>query len=87
VAVILLVALGLLATLGRAVFVLASPYAECRWCKNRKQCRLRQHGCLIHRRRCWRCGNTRLARRIGAYHVHKVKQSLQQAWDERGPDE
>ncbi len=69
-----------LATLGWGLFVLASPYRECRWC--------REGGRLARlpgpARRCWRCGNTRLTRRIGARLVHKVKLSLIQAWEERG---
>jgi hypothetical protein len=73
----------LLVIAGRAVFVLFRPYIDpCPWCKNRGKCR-HKHLCLIHRRRCWRCGNTRVARRIGAKQVHHVKLSLIQAWDER----
>jgi hypothetical protein len=63
----------LLAVVGRAVFVLASPYRECRWCRAGRR-----------RGGCWRCKGTKLTRRFGAYHVHKVKLSLIQAWDERG---
>lgn len=62
---------GLLAVLGWALFVLVSPYRPCRWCRG-------------HKGRCWRCKGRRLTRRLGAYHVHKVKLSLLQAWDERG---
>jgi hypothetical protein len=51
--------------------VLVKPYRTCRWCKKRRG------------RRCWRCKGTKLTRRLGAYHVHKVKLSLIQAWDER----
>ena len=80
-------ALVLLLVTGRAILLYFKPYIECPWCRNRKKCRLKQRGCLIHPRRCWRCKNTRLARRLGAYHVHKVKLSLLQAWAERGSDE
>jgi hypothetical protein len=34
--------------------------------------------------RCRRCKGAKLTRRLGAKHVHKVRLSLQQAWDERG---
>jgi hypothetical protein len=36
------------------------------------------------RRSCWRCRRAKLTRRLGAYHVHKVKLALIQAWEERG---
>lgn len=62
----------LLAVLARAVFVHFSPYRTCRWCRNRKR-----------GRRCWRCKGTKLTGRLGAKTVHKVKLSLQQAWEER----
>jgi len=64
-----LIAAGLLAILAWGIFVLFSPYRDCRWCRRRKG-------------RCWRCKGRRLTRRPGAYHVHKVKLSLLQAWDE-----
>jgi hypothetical protein len=63
---------------GWAVFVLLSPYRTCRWC--------RAGGWLARLpgpARCWRCHGRKLTRRLGAYHAHKVKLSLQQAWDER----
>ena len=66
-----LIAAGLLAILGWAVFAYFSPYRECRWCKGRKG-------------RCWRCKGSRRTRRPGAWAVHKVRLSLLQAWDERG---
>jgi hypothetical protein len=62
----------LLAVLGRAVFVFFSPYRTCRWCEGRRR-----------GRRCWRCHGTKQVRRIGAKHVHKVRMSLLQAWEER----
>jgi hypothetical protein len=71
--VIHLLAAGMLGILGWGIFVLISPYRTCRWCR-------RKTG---GRPRCWRCKGTRLTRRLGAYHVHKVKLSLIQAWDER----
>jgi hypothetical protein len=71
----------LLGVLGRAAFLYFSPYRECRWCRP-----ARMAGASPEKRRrgCWRCGGTKLTRRFGAYHVHKVKLSLLQAWDERG---
>ena len=66
------VAAFVLLAIARAVFVLVSPYRECRWCRGRPR-----------RRGCWRCRGQRLTRRFGAYHVHKVKLSLLQAWEER----
>jgi len=63
----------LLGVLGWAVFVHFSPCRPCRWCAGRRR-----------GRRCWRCKGSKLTRRIGAKHVHKVKLSLQQAWAERG---
>jgi hypothetical protein len=65
-------AAALTAILGWAVFVLVSPYRECRWCRDKPR-----------RRGCWRCKGTKLTRRFGAWPVHKVKLSLIQAWDER----
>lgn len=67
-----LIAAGLTFILARGIFVLVSPYRECRWCRGKPR-----------RRGCWRCNGKRLTRRFGAYHVHKVKLSLLQAWDER----
>lgn len=66
-------AVVLLAVLGRAVFVYFRPYRKCRWCQAFARLRLR----------CRRCKGTKLTRRLGAKHVHKVRLSLQQAWDER----
>lgn len=64
----------LLGVLGWAVFVYFSPYRKCRWCKPFARFRLR----------CPRCKGSRLTRRLGARHAHRVRLSLQQAWDERG---
>jgi hypothetical protein len=64
-------AAALTAILGWAVFVLVSPYRECRWCRNKPR-----------RHTCWRC-HERPVRRLGAKPVHKVKLSLIQAWEER----
>lgn len=66
-------ALVMLAILARAVFVYFAPYRECRWCRSRPR-----------GRRCWRCHGSRQTRRLGARMVHKVRLSLQQAWEERG---
>jgi len=70
-------ALVLLAILGRGLYVFIWPYRECRWCRNQH----RRRG-----RRCWRCKGTRLTRRWGAWHAHKIKDSLVRAWQERGAD-
>lgn len=85
-----LVALGLLAILGRGVFLHFAPYRKCRWCRpggfigGSIPARLIGHQPERRRKRsCWRCGDQRLTRRWGAYHVHKVKLSLIQAWEER----
>lgn len=56
-----------------AVFVYFSPYRRCRWC----------HAFAAVRLRCKRCRGAKLTRRLGARHVHRVKLSLRQAWDER----
>jgi hypothetical protein len=83
----------LVAIAGRAAFLHFWPYRPCRWCRpggllggslparlaGVKPARRRK-------RRCWRCRGTKLTRRWGAFHVHKVKLSLLQAWDERGSD-
>lgn len=78
---------------GRAVFLHFKPYRPCRWCRpggllgGSLPARLAGAGPGRRRkRRCWRCKGTKLTRRWGAFHVHKVKLSLLQAWDERGPD-
>jgi hypothetical protein len=83
----------LLLILGRAVYLHFRPYRECRWCRPggllSGSLPARAAGATPAKRRkrgCWRCKGTRLTRRWGAYHVHKVKLSLMQAWDERGPD-
>ena len=73
VAVLGLIAAGLLGVLGWGLFVYFRPYRTCRWCKNRKR-----------GRRCWRCKGTRMTRRLGAWHAHKVRDSLARAWQERG---
>ncbi len=66
-------AVVLLAVLGWAVLVYVSPYRKCRWCAVFARLRLR----------CRRCKGTKMTRRIGARHVHKVRLSLRQAWEER----
>jgi hypothetical protein len=75
-----LVAAVPLAVLGWGLLVLAKPYRECRWCRKRGWLsKVTRHG----KRRCFRCKGRKLTRRLGAYHVHKVKLSLIQAWEER----
>lgn len=85
-----LLAVILLATLGRAVFLYFCPYRQCRWCRpggligGSIPARLAGHEPRTRRpRRCWRCKGTRLTRRLGARHVHRVRLSLGQAWNER----
>ena len=63
----------LLGVLGWAAFVYFSPYRKCRWCRAFARLRLR----------CRRCKGAKLTRRLAAKQVHKVKLSLQQAWEER----
>jgi hypothetical protein len=70
--VIEVAAVILLAVAGRAAFVYFSPYRPCRWCRGPGR-----------KRRCWRCKGTRLTRRLGAGHAHKVRLSLRQAWEDR----
>jgi hypothetical protein len=85
-------AVVLLAILGRAAFMYFKPYRPCRWCRpggllgGSLPARLAGHKPKRRRRGCWRCKGRKLTRRWGAYHVHKVKLSLLQAWDERGSD-
>jgi hypothetical protein len=67
-----IVAVVLLAVLGRAVFVYLSPYRPCRWCAGRRV-----------GRRCWRCKGSKHTRRLGAKTAHKVRLSVRQAWEER----
>lgn len=78
---------------GRAAFAYFWPYRPCRWCRpggllgGSLPARVAGHKPRRKRRRhCWRCHGKRLTRRWGAFHVHKVKLSLRQAWDERGSD-
>lgn len=84
-------ALVLVTVLGRGLFLLLWPYRECRWCRRgglvagsvpvrvlrRKPGRKRRRG-----GRCWRCKGSKLTRRLGSYHVYKVRESLGQAWAE-----
>ena len=68
-----LLALGLLALLGRAVFVYISPERTCRWCRGERK----------RRRGCWRCKGDGKTWRLGARLVHKVRLAIGQAWAER----
>ena len=88
--VIEMIAVVLLAVAGRAVLVYFSPYRACRWCRpggllgGSLPARLAGHRPGRRRkRRCWRCKGTRLTRRLGARHVHRVRLALRQAWQER----
>jgi hypothetical protein len=83
----------LLAVLGRGLFVFFCPYRQCRWCRpggvlgGSLPARMAGHEPeRKRRRRCWRCKGTRLTRRLGAWHAHKVRDSLAQARAERGAD-
>jgi hypothetical protein len=85
-----LAAVLLVAGTARAVLVYPRPYRTCRWCRpggllgGSLLARMGDHEPRPKRpRQCWRCKRTRLTRRLGAKQVHKVKLSLQQAWDER----
>lgn len=91
--VIAVAAVLLVVIAGRAVFLHFKPYRTCRWCRPGGllggSLPARMAGVKPERRRrrgCWRCKGTKLTRRWGAFHVHKVKLSLIQAWDERGSD-
>jgi hypothetical protein len=63
----------LLGVLGWSVFVYLSPYRKCRWCAAFASLGMR----------CRRCKGTKLTRRLGARHVHRVRLALRQAWEER----
>jgi hypothetical protein len=82
-----------LAIVGRGLFVYFKPYRECRWCRRGG---LAGGTWLAHllghkpkrrpRGRCWRCSGRRLTRRWGAWHAHKIKDSIAQARAEREAD-
>lgn len=78
-----------LGTAGYALFVFLKPYRQCRWCRpgsllgGSVLATLARHKPRPRKpRRCWRCKGHRLTRRLGAYHVHKVRQSLGLAFEE-----
>ena len=71
-------------------FTYLKPYRTCRWCRpggllgGSLPARLAGHKPKRRRRRgCWRCKGRRDVRRAGAWHVHKARLSLAQAWAER----
>jgi len=79
-----------LALAGRGVFVYLKPYRTCRWCRPGGLAdgtwlarHLADPPARRKRGRCWRCKGTRLTRRFGAWHMHKIKDSLVRAWEER----
>lgn len=55
-----LIVLALL--LGWVLFVHASPYKPCGWCRRKKP-----------GRRCWRCGGHRELPRLGSVYVRRAK--------------
>ncbi len=79
-----------LALAGRGAYVYLRPWRTCRWCRpggliggawlarelTDKPRRRRRPG-------CWRCNGRRLTRRAGAWHMHKIRDSLQRAREER----
>ncbi len=79
--------------LGLLAFVLLlffKPYRACRWCRpggligGSLPARLAGYEPKTRKKaKCWRCKRSKLTRRLGAYHVHKAKLSLIQAWQER----
>jgi hypothetical protein len=88
-----LIALVLVLILGRGIFLYFRPWRECRWCRpggvlgGSWLARLAGHEPKRRPKRgCWRCSRRRQTRRWGAWHVHKVKDSLIRAWQERGMD-
>jgi len=58
------------------VFVHFKPYKKCPWCKTPGRRKWFKGQCR------W-CSGSKLRRRVGAKHVHKVKLALQQQWAER----
>lgn len=66
----------LLALLAWAVFVHASPYKSCPWCKHRKP-----------GRSCWRCGGHRELPRLGSVYVRRAKvaarNQIREWWENR----
>jgi hypothetical protein len=86
-----LIALGLVVVLGRLVFAYYCPFRECRWCRPGGVAGGSVPGRLAghqpkqrqRKRRCWRCKGTKLTRRWGAWHAHKVRDSLIRAREEQ----
>ena len=81
--------------LGRVLWTFIKPYRMCRWCRPGGliggSILFRLAGTSVPLRRrsrgtCWRCKGRRLTRRLGAYHAHKLRLSLIQAWAERGDE-
>jgi hypothetical protein len=79
-----------LGILGWGLYAHFCPYRPCRWCRPGGliggSTAARLAGYKPERKpggQCWRCKRTRLTRRLGAYHVHKARLSLIQAWEER----
>lgn len=74
----------------RLAWVHFHEYRECRWCRRggllggSLPARMAGHKAPRRRRKgCRRCRGTRLTRRWGAWHTHKLALSLQRALDER----
>lgn len=93
VAAVVLVVVGL-----RGLFLYFKPYRPCRWCRPGRLIGGSLPGRIVgyvtgrkpkrkrRRRGCWRCKGKKITRRWGAWHMHKAKESLAQAWAERGDE-
>lgn len=86
VAAVVLAAVGL-----RVLFLYFKPYRPCRWCRpggllgGSAAARVAGHKPKGRKRRsCRKCKGKKVTRRWGAWHAHKARESLAQAWDERG---
>lgn len=83
------IVMGLVICTVRLAWVHFHEYRECRWCRRgglvggSLAARMAGHKPPRGRRGgCWRCRGTRLTRRWGAWHTHKLALSLSRALDE-----
>lgn len=75
---------------GRLAYVHTHEYRDCRWCRpggllgGSLPARMAGHkpGRRRRGRGCWRCKGTKLTRRWGAWHTHRLKLALREAWAE-----